>query len=699
VSRAIFTLFALSLSKGEAGRQPRTEQSKEQTARRLDWKTDAAFGHNRDALPVNLTQAIPTAAGGFGMDTLLIAVLSAVGFIVAYHTYGRYLSRKIFNLAAGNLVPSKELEDGKDYVPTRKSVLFGHHFTSIAGTGPIVGPAIAVFWGWLPALLWVVFGSIFIGAVHDLGSLVVSLRSRGQTIGDIAGRMIHPRARVLLLIILFFTLVIVIAVFGLVIAVIFSVYPESVLSVWVAMPVAVAVGLWIYRVKGSLLVPSLLGLFLLYVSVYLGANDIFGLRISLTELFGVPLFAGKGAGLVAGLSSSVVIWTLLLLVYCFFASVLPVWLLLQPRDYINALQLAVALVLLMAGLIVAHPPMVAPAIATAPADAPPILPFLFITVACGAISGFHSLVSSGTSSKQLRSEADAQFIGYGSMLIEGALAVIVILACCAGLGLGIYESTPSGLMAIRGADGAVLVGREAWQTYYGGAWSEMTFTDQIGAFIEGAANMIAVLPGMTLPLAVAITAVMVSCFAATTLDTATRLQRYVIQELGSTLRLAFLTNKYVATTVAVATGGAVALISGPNGPGSGGLILWPLFGAINQLLAGLAFLVIAFYLVRHGKPVWFLAAPLALMVIVPAWAMGHNIVQWSGAGQWLLVVLGVAVLALQGWMVVESLVMWRQAKGVLPVPLPPLMPAAQPEEAIVPNDIAVGQVAQRLERW
>ncbi len=617
------------------------------------------------------------------MDTLLIAVLSAVGFIIAYHTYGRYLSRRIFDLAGANLVPSKELEDGKDYVPTRKHVLFGHHFTSIAGTGPIVGPAIAVFWGWLPALLWVVFGSIFIGAVHDFGSLVVSLRSRGQTIGDVAGRMIHPRARILLLVILFFTLVIVIGVFGLVIAVIFSVYPESVLSVWVAMPVAVGVGFWMYRRNGSLIAPSLVGLFLLYLSVYLGANDIAGLRISLTDLFGVPLFAGPGAGLAAGLSSSVVIWTLVLLVYCFVASVLPVWVLLQPRDYINALQLAVALALLLAGLVIAHPPMVAPAIATAPADAPPILPFLFITVACGAISGFHSLVSSGTSSKQLRTEADAQFVGYGSMLVEGALAVVVILACCAGLGMGIYESTPAGLQRILSASGEPLTGGAAWSTYYGGTWSAMRFTDQIGAFVEGAANLVAVLPGMTLPLAVGVTAVMVACFAATTLDTATRLQRYVIQELGATLRLGFLTNKYVATTVAVATGGAVALISGPNGPGSGGLILWPLFGAINQLLAGLAFLVIAFYLVRHGKPVWFLAVPLALMVIMPAWAMGHNVVQWYGASQWLLVVLGAAVLALQGWMVAESAIMWRRAKGVLPPPLPRLGAAGSPGEATV----------------
>jgi len=324
------------------------------------------------------------------MTSILIAILSGVGFIVAYHTYGRFLARKIFRVDPQAIVPSRELEDGIDYVPTRKEVLFGHHFTSIAGTGPIVGPAIAIFWGWLPALLWVLLGSIFIGAVHDFGALVVSLRSRGQSIGDIAGRMISPRARVLFLIVLFFVLMVVIAIFGLVIAVIFSNYPQSVLSVWVAMPVAVGVGFWIYRRGGHLLAPSLLALVILYAAV---AAGVYLLPIDLSKLLGVPLFAGSDAGFFSGLNSVVVIWTALLLVYCFFASVLPVWMLLQPRDYINSHQLVVALILLVLGLGVAHPDMVAPAInGDVPADAPPMFPFLFITVACGAISGLPGVV-------------------------------------------------------------------------------------------------------------------------------------------------------------------------------------------------------------------------------------------------------------------------------------------------------------------
>ncbi len=595
------------------------------------------------------------------MGTLLVAVLSFVGFIVAYHTYGRYLARKIFDRNPAAVVPSKEVNDGVDFVPTRKAIVFGHHFTSIAGTGPIVGPAIAVFWGWLPALLWVIFGSIFIGAVHDFGALMVSLRSRGQTIGDVAGRMISTRARILFLLILFFALTVVLAIFGLVIAVIFSVYPESILSVWIAMPLAILLGVWLYKFNGALLVPSLLALGVVYFAIYAGVRWDIPLPFS-----SLPLFGGTDVGFIAGLQSSVVMWTFLLLIYCFVASVLPVWVLLQPRDYINSHQLLVALFLLIAGLVVAQPELVAPAFTNDVAGAPPIFPFLFITIACGAVSGFHCVVASGTSSKQLQNESDAQYVGYGAMLLEGALAVLVILACCAGLGMGVVK------------DGTAFTGAAAWTQYYGGNWAEMGLSQKVGAFVEGGGNMIGAL-GIPLDIAVGIIAVMVACFAATTLDTATRLQRYVLQELGGALRITPLANKYTATAVAVISAGAMALVSGPKGPGSGGLILWPLFGAINQLLAGLAFLVIAFYLVRHNKPVFFLVVPLCLMIVLPAWAMTYQIIGFYADGNWLLVGLGVLVEILQVWMIVEGILMWKKARGVAPAPLPPLTLAPESE--------------------
>lgn len=611
------------------------------------------------------------------MYTLVVVALSFVGFIVAYNTYGRYLARKIFDLNPDAIVPSVELEDGVDYVPTKRQVVFGHHFTSIAGTGPIVGPAIAVFWGWLPALLWVVLGSIFIGAVHDFGSLVISLRSRGQTIGDVASRMISKRARVLFLFILFFALSVVLAVFGLVIATIFALYPETVLSVWIAMPLAVLIGIWIYKKGGGLLWPSLGALMILYACVVLGVY-VEGLQLDLNKL--IPA-APEGASFFRSLWTPVLIWTVILFVYCFIASVLPVWLLLQPRDFINSHQLYVALALLCGGLIVAHPEFAAPAInMNPPSDAPPIFPFLFITIACGAVSGFHCLVSSGTTSKQLKTETDAQYVGYGAMLLEGALAVLVIVACCAGLGMGVTATVPLDTAALAGETAVVgatveLVDREAWLSYYGNSWLGMGLGKKVGAFIEGGANLIKSL-GIPRALAVGIVAVMVACFAATTLDTATRLQRYVVQELGAAIGLNILRNKYIATGLAVGVGLSLALIPGPGGPGTGGMILWPLFGATNQLLAGLAFLVIAFYLVRHNKPIWFLWAPGLLMVFLPAIAMWMKVFEWFQAGNWLLVAIGTVIEVLQIWMIMEGISMWNKAKGVLPEALPPLRPAA-----------------------
>lgn len=624
------------------------------------------------------------------MLTLLIAVGVFVGYLVAYHTYGRWLSRRIFNLDVNADVPSRQLRDDVDYVPTRKEVIFGHHFTSIAGTGPIVGPAIAVFWGWLPALLWVLFGSVFIGAVHDFSALVISLRNRGQTVGEIAGRMVTPRAKYLFLVILFFALTIVLAIFGLVIAVIFSLYPESVLSVWIAMPLAVAIGLWVYKKGGALLWPSLGVLALLYLSIYVGT---YYLPLDIRNLFAGASSAQQG-------QYAVIAWTIVLFVYCFVASVLPVWLLLQPRDYINSHQLIVALVLLMLGIVVAGATGQAdllgsaPAIAdNIPADAPPIFPFLFITVACGAVSGFHCLVSSGTSSKQVACEPDAQCVGYGAMLLEGALAVIVILACCAGVGMGKFDrvgvETGSGYEYrphITSDTGQQLVGREAWLTRYDASkgWHGFSLGAKVGAFIEGGANFLSTV-GLPLKMAIGIMAVLVACFAATTLDTATRLQRYVIQELAQAAHLKQLTNKYVATTLAVVLGGAVAMLPGPKGPGSGGLILWPLFGATNQLLAGLAFMVTAFYLWRRGKPVFLALIPMGIMLIMPVWALSWKMFNqqtgwcWGGGDQlfgldinYLLLGFGIAIIVLQVWMVIEGILSWPRARGVLEQALPPL---------------------------
>ena len=615
------------------------------------------------------------------MSTLMIAIGSFFGFIVAYNTYGRWLARKIFDLDPNADVPSKQLQDGVDYCPSKKSLVFGHHFTSIAGTGPIVGPAIAVFWGWMPALIWVVFGSIFIGAVHDFGALVVSMRNRGQTIGEVAGRIISPRTKILFLLVLFFALTVVLAIFGLVIAGIFKGYPESVLGVWISLPIAIFMGMQIRKGATNLLPMSIGALAIIYAAIYIGT-------------YHLPIVLDVG--------NPIMVWTIILLAYCAIASVLPVWLLLQQRDYVNSQQLFLALGLLVVGMIVACATGQASMLESTPAvtsdlpiGTPPIWPFLFITIACGAISGFHCLVSSGTSSKQLENEVDAQAIGYGSMLLEGALAVVVILACCAGVGMG-KTITVAGDGAAVAAQTKTLTGREAWRsTYKLGAdengkmrsWGDFKLPAKVGAFVDGGANFLTAI-GIPFKLGVGIIAVLVASFAATTLDSATRLQRYVVQELATTMHMKPLANKYVATGIAVVLGGAIAAVPGAGGiAGTGGLLLWPLFGATNQLLAGLALMVTVFYLWRRNKPVWFVLIPMIIMVVMPAWALLWQLFngqsgwvgqmteagwKWTLGDHKLIGTIGLITFALQIWMIAEAVLMWPKAKGVLEEALPPL---------------------------
>ncbi|MCF3648932.1 carbon starvation CstA family protein [Synoicihabitans lomoniglobus] len=597
------------------------------------------------------------------MHPLLIALLAGVGFVVAYHTYGRWLGGKIFKLSANAICPSRRMADGNDYVETNTGVVFGHHFASIAGTGPIVGPAVAIMWGWLPALLWVIFGSIFIGAVHDLGALVVSLRNNGQTVGDIAGRVLNRRVRLLFLCVLFLALTIVLAIFGLVIATVFRMFPSAIVPCLIQIPIAVGIGAWLNRHGKSLKLASVIALGVMYLTVIYGdVGFLHTLNSAMAEW-------------------SLISWVLLLLIYSYVASVLPVWALLQPRDYINALQLISVLGLLVVGVVAASffggageagPvfAMAAPAINANPVGAPAMFPFLFITIACGAISGFHCLVSSGTSSKQLKTEPDARFVGYGAMLTEGFLATLVILACAAGVGLG-----------VKGPGGETLVGAAAWTHHYG-VWSA-GLGPALGAFVGGSANFLQAL-GISGAVAIALMGVFVASFAATTLDTACRLQRYIVQELANTVApkavggfdaLGWLRGKHGATVFAVGTALLMAATP-PSGQswslaaaGRGGLMLWPIFGATNQLLGGLSFLVIAFYLWRRSVPIWFLVGPMILMLILPAWAMtlqafvGES--SWWAQENWLLVAVAVITMALEVWMVIEAIKLFPRVKGVI----------------------------------
>lgn len=587
------------------------------------------------------------------MTVLLIALGSAILYLIAYNTYGKWLGNKLFKLSASAVTPAVELEDGNDFVPTSKGVVFGHHFTSIAGTGPIVGPALAVIWGWVPALLWVLFGSIFIGAVHDFGALVVSLRNKGQTVGDIAGRVLSPRARILFLMILFLALTIVLAIFGLVIAAVFKMYPSAILPCILQIPIAIVIGTFLHKKKVALLLPSLVTLGVMYLTVAFGDVGVLGqMNTFLAEL-------------------PIIYWVILLLLYSYVASVLPVWLLLQPRDYINSLQLLTSLGMIFCGLIVASffgleqggekqaLEIIAPAFRLNPEGAPPIFPFLFITIACGAVSGFHCLVSSGTSSKQIRCETDARAVGYGSMLTEGFLAVVVILACVAGLGMGVT------------GESGLLVGEAAYLDRYASWGAAQGLGAKVGAFVDGAANFLKAL-GISAKFAVAAMGVFVASFAATTLDTACRLQRYVTQELASQLKIKPLTKKHGATIFAVVL---AALIAAPPAPGTewtmenlgkGGLLLWPLFGATNQLLGGLAFLVIIFWLKQRNAPTWFIIPSAILMLILPGYAMCLQL--FSGEAAWLtgespnylLGAFGVLTMLLEIWIITEAVKAWKK---------------------------------------
>ncbi len=565
------------------------------------------------------------------MDTLLLMLVCGCGYLVAYHTYGRFLARRIFKLDKNAPVPSRELQDGVDYVPTRKGIIFGHHYTSIAGTGPIVGPAIGIIWGWLPAVLWVFFGSILMGAVHDFGSLVVSLRNEGKSISEIAARYINGRVRFIFFMVVFLGLWLVIAVFGVVIATVFTLFPSSVFAVWLQIPIAVGLGFAVYKKNANVALATAAAVAGMYLCIFLGSY----FPITLGSFLGIP---------------STGLWTIILLIYAWVASTLPVTTLLQPRDYINAWQLFIAMGLLALGVVVATfsggLPFVAPLVNySPPANTPSIWPFMFVIIACGAISGFHSLVASGTSPKQISNEPDCQFVGYGSMLLESLLAVLVII--CVGAGVA---------MAVKLADGTVLTGNAAWLHYYGSWMGDKGLADKIAPVVLGAANIMNSI-GLPQGVGVALMGVFVASFAGTTLDTSVRIQRYVISELASDLHVSFLANRWIATTFAVLTAAALAFVTGPDGKGA--MILWPLFGTANQLLAALALLVITLYLKRQGGLKFLVTAvPCVIMLVITNWAMLKNervfLAKEDPLQKWLLVTIGASMFILALWMTIEA---------------------------------------------
>jgi carbon starvation protein len=512
------------------------------------------------------------------MNAALLAAVGLTMIFLGYRFYSKFIAEKIYQLDPDFVTPAHAQRDDIDYLPTNRIVLWGHHFTAVAGAAPIIGPGIAVIWGWLPAFLWVIVGTMFFAGVHDFGAVWASVRNKAKSVGALTGDVVSKRARTLFMIVVFFLLMMVNAVFGVAISNAFQTTPSAVIPAWSAIVVAVAIGVLIYRMHVPILWPTIIGTIILYAVIYLG------------EAFPVELSAGM-FGLAPGAQ-----WILILFLYAGIASLLPVWLLLQPRDYINGIQLLVGLGLLYGAVLIANPTIVAPAInPNVPAAAPPMLPLLFVTIACGAVSCFHGLVGSGTTSKQLNKETDARFVGYLGSAGEGALALVAIIAATAGFAsLGDWE--------------------EMYSEFGNGG---------LEAFVQGGSLIVSNGVGISREFAATLLTVMAVLFAGTTMDAGVRLQRYILQEWGAIYRIPVLQNGYVATGAAVTA--CLLLAFGAGGAsGEGGMLIWPLFGTTNQLLAGLTLLVISVMLVKLGRPARYTMIP---MVFITAMALAAALFQ------------------------------------------------------------------------
>ncbi len=542
------------------------------------------------------------------MQSLMIVLLGIAGMTFGWFVYSKFIATKIYQLDENFVTPAHEFNDGVDYHPTNKFILWGHHFTSVAGAAPIVGPAIAVYWGWVPAVLWVIFGTIFFAGVHDFGAIWASARHKGKSIGALSEEVIGKRTRALFMIVMFLVLLMVNAVFGVVIASAFVNTSGAVFPAWSAIFVALIIGQLVHR-KFNLMVLSIGGVIALYLSVYVGSV----MPLELPEMFGLSANAN---------------WIILLFTYAAIASMLPVWVLLQPRDFINGLQLFVGLFLLYGAVLLSLPDISAPAFNNyVVEDAPSIFPLLFVTIACGAVSGFHGIVSSGTTSKQLDKETDARFIGYLGAVGEGSLALITIVAV-SGVALA---ATP-----------------ELWHEIY-----DQYGSAGAGTFIQGGAQLITNGWGLPFNISQTLLATMVVLFAGTTMDSGVRLQRYIIQEWGEIYNIPLLKKGALATLVAV--GCCLWLAFGAGGAsGSGGLVIWPLFGSTNQILAGLTLLVISVMLIKLGRPARYTLLPMIFVLITSCWAAVLKLIDWYNEEKWLLVTIDVVVLVTSVLVILEA---------------------------------------------
>lgn len=540
------------------------------------------------------------------MNSLVLAILGVAMMVAGYLLYSKYLGKSIFRLSKNYTTPAHRLKDGVDYVPTNKYVLWGHHFTSVAGAAPIIGPAVAVIWGWLPAFLWVTIGTVFIAGMHDLGALWASQRHKGQSIGTLSGRYIGKRGRNLFLIVIFLLLLMVNAAFAVVISNLLISTPSAVIPTWGAIAVALLIGQAIYRLNWNLPLVSLVGVVALYSLMVLG--DRFPVVLPETVL-GIP---ANG------------VWIILLFIYAFIASLLPVWVLLQPRDYINGLQLFVGLIILYGSFLITRPELAAPAVReNVPDGTPGIFPLLFVTIACGAISGFHGIVASGTSSKQIDKETDVRFVGYFGAVGEGLLALGTIIATTAG-----FKTLAN------------------WEEIYA-EWN----AGGVNAFVQGGGALMNEGLGIPTSLSATILATMAVLFAATTMDSGVRLQRIVVQEIGEIMGIRI--TALVSTIIAV--GLAFGLTFSAGADGSGGMTIWPLFGTTNQLMASLSLAIVVVILTHLRRPTLPVIIPLIFVTIMSLWAALLQLKSLFAEQNWLLFGMDVVIVIASIWVIVESI--------------------------------------------
>jgi carbon starvation protein len=541
------------------------------------------------------------------MSSLLLGGLLAVWLLFGYRFYGGWIARRLIQPDDDRPTPAHSQRDGVDFHPAKTPVLFGHHFSSIAGAGPIIGPLMGVlYFGWLATVIWIAVGSVFIGAVHDYVALMASTRHQGRSVGQIAETHLGRRARIILSLFLWLALVLVIAVFGVVTAQTLTSQPPIVIPTFGLILLAMLFGRVVLRRGLPLLPATLLGLAALAGLIALGEK--FPIALGAT-VWGLP---------------AVQFWFWILMLYCLAASILPVWLLLQPRDYLSTWILYLGLASGLAGVLLVRPTVASPAWLgfQAPGQGP-VWPMLFVLIACGAVSGFHSLVAGGTTSKQLSRETDGRRVGYGAMILEAGLAGLVVLIAAGALRWDPSASAAGGgLQYLMGEGGGPIV-----------------------AFATGFSRLVDALPGVSPAAGLFFGMLMLNAFVITTLDTATRLGRFILQELGGDLPL--IGNRIGATGVTV-------LAAAWLGASDSYTAIWPVFGATNQLVAALALIVVSSWLVGLGKPRVATLAPALFMLATSIGALAYQGVGFWKDGKQTLAWISIVLMVMAGFLAWEA---------------------------------------------